>query len=135
MQDQLTKQVARLCELLKKDSDLQGDGLLDEGNDPALDNIDIMSDTSTQITAFTRYTMALSAVTTASSSHRSRNTTWRQANEKKKKEQKKKATGKKGTVYEESYLYESLQRLLKERLKAAQGEPDRTVNEIACTFY
>lgn len=124
MQEQLDKQVSRLGELLSK-NELTSDSLALEDNDGGLDNVDVMSDTSTQITQFTRYTAALSAHTSASSSHRSRNTAWRASNERKKKEQRKKDTGRKGSVYEENYLFDSLQRLLKDRLKEVQADVEK----------
>ncbi|KDN37370.1 IKI3-domain-containing protein [Tilletiaria anomala UBC 951] len=129
MQEQLTKQFARLCELLSK-AEESSDGLLLEEDNRGLDNIEVMSDTSTQITHFTRYTQALTSTTTASSSHRSRNTQWKAAKDKRKKEQKKKESGRKGSVYEENYLYESLQRLLKDRLKETQEDVERLALSI-----
>lgn len=40
----------------------------------------------------------------------------------KKKEERKKNAGKKGSIYEEDYLYESIQKLIKERLGGVQSE-------------
>lgn len=128
MSEQLNKQVARLLELLKKPPLAAGEegNFMDEEAVAALDNVEVMSDTSTQITQFTRYTAALSgAASTASSSHRSRNTSWRAAKQQRKKEKKHQQTGRKGTVHEENYLFESLQRLLKDRLKETQSEVER----------
>lgn len=123
MSEQLDKQVARLTELLHKPLLTAGEegNFLDDDAVAALDNVEVMSDTSTQITQFTRYTAALSgAASTVSSSHRSRNSSWRAAKQQRKKEKKHQQTGRKGTVHEENYLFDSLQRLLKDRLKETQ---------------
>ncbi len=124
MQEQLDKQVKRLVELLSTEKITAESMAFAEGGEGGAidDNIDVMSDTSTQITQFTRYTAALTAISSVSSSHRSRDTNWKQSKQKRKKEMKKKESGKKGSVYEENYLFESLQRLVKERLTEAQGE-------------
>lgn len=120
MTDQLQKQLARLAELREKKS--AAPAAFYGENDPALDNIDIQSDTSTQITQFTRYTKAPSHVGTMSSISATSKGTKRGEKRMKKKEEKKKAAGKKNSVYEEDYLYESLQKLLLERLGSLQDE-------------
>ncbi len=93
-------------------------------NDPALDNLDIMSDTSTQMTQFTRYTRAASIVSTQSSLATFSTKTGSRKKEAKlkKKAERQKAGGKKGTVFEEDYLYSSVQKLIKDRLGAVQAE-------------
>ncbi|CAO1627671.1 unnamed protein product [Parajaminaea phylloscopi] len=127
MADQLRKQMARLEELRTKKQEQPALFYDEEGAGAnCLDNIDVQSDTSTQITQFTRYTKAPSHAGTLSSisaSSRGTKTTNKKSERKmRKKEEKKKAGGKKGSVYEEDYLYESVQRLIKERLGEVQDE-------------
>ncbi|CAO1630884.1 unnamed protein product [Sympodiomycopsis kandeliae] len=129
MTDQLEKQLSRMKELREK-KESEPSAFYGE-NDPALDKIEIQSDTSTQITQFTRYTKAPSHVGTMSSiSATSKGTTKRGDKRLKKKEEKKKAAGKKGSVYEEDYLYESVQKLLLERLGNIQDEVSKLLSNL-----
>jgi len=130
MRDQMDKQVKRLAELRSKKAE-NPDAFYVE-NDPALDNVDIMTDTSTQITQFTRYTSvpSLASMSTSSgmtgmtsSTHKSKKT--------KRKEERKKNSGKKGSIYEEDYLFDSLQKLLREKLKGLQLEVSRLLPHLA----
>lgn len=127
MSEQLTKQMARLAELqVKKEAEPAAFYGEDGGGATGLDNVDVQSDTSTQITQFTRYTKAPTHAGTLSSisaSSRGTGITSKKHERKlKKKEEKKKASGKKGSVYEEDYLYESIQRLVKEKLGEVQDD-------------
>lgn len=128
MTDQLQKQLARLAELREKKS--SAPAAFYGENDTALDNIDIQSDTSTQITQFTRYTKAPSHVGTMSSISATSKGTKKAEKRLKKKEEKKKAAGKKGSIYEEDYLYDSLQKLLLERLGSVQDEVARLLPNL-----
>lgn len=131
MTEQLEKQMNRLKELREKKE--QEPELFHGENDAGLDNIDVQSDTSTQITQFTRYTKAPSHVGTLSSiSATSKGTNSKNKGERKmkKKEAKKQAAGKKGSIYEEDYLYDSLQKLLGERLGQVQEEAGRLLPNL-----
>lgn len=114
---QLTKQVQRLHELdAKRTQDPAAFYVEEESR--GLDNIDVMSDVS-QVTQFTRYTTATSVAPTMSTlSLGSKRSSRHKA--KAKKEEKKKNAGKKGSVYEEGYLHDSLQKLLQTRLGQLQ---------------
>ncbi|CAO3617850.1 unnamed protein product [Cunninghamella echinulata] len=100
---QFNKQTARLKELREKKPEIPQD----LPNDDTLDNIDMFSDTTSMYSQFTRYTQASSRVSTVSSSSRSS----RKSSKQKKREERKRARGKKGTVFEEEYLLNSLKRL------------------------
>lgn len=133
MKDQLGKQMSRLKELQVKKEEQPA---IFYGEDHArLDNIDLLSDASTQITQFTRYTKAPSHVGTLSSisvsSHGTGGTNKKVEMKMRKKEEKKKASGKKGSVYEEDYLYESMQQLIRERLGEVQEEASKILPNLA----
>ncbi|KAF6767348.1 IKI3 [Kalmanozyma brasiliensis GHG001] len=131
MSDQLTKQIDRIGELrLKRAQAPEGDFGED---DPALENVDIMSDTSTQMTQFTRYTRATTIATQSSLATFSTRSGSRKKEAKlRKKAERAKAGGKKGTVFEEDYLYESVQKLIKDRLGAAQKEVGKVLPQLFC---
>ncbi|CAO3599964.1 unnamed protein product [Absidia cylindrospora] len=74
-------------------------------NDDTLDNIDMFSDTTSMFSQFTRYTQASSRVSTVSSRAS------RKSSKQKKRDERKRAKGKKGTVFEEEYLVNSLKKL------------------------
>ncbi|AYO44803.1 Elongator complex protein 1 [Malassezia restricta CBS 7877] len=120
IEEQLSKQVARLFELdAKRTHDPAA--FYVEDDLPGMDNIDVMSDMS-QVTQFTRYTTATSvapSMSTLSLGSKSRQRA------KAKKEEKKKNAGKKGSIYEEGYLHESLQKLLHTRLGTLQQDTKR----------
>ncbi|CED83780.1 IkappaB kinase complex, IKAP component [Phaffia rhodozyma] len=125
IEEQMEKQVDRLQEL-KVLRTQQPDAFFMQ-DDPALENIDVMTD-ATQATAFTRYTVAPSTVLTrmtgmtgmtkASSSKRS-----------KRKNERKKAGGRKGTVDEEMYLLGSFSRLV-EKFKALIPDVTPVLNHL-----
>ncbi|PWN29335.1 IKI3-domain-containing protein [Jaminaea rosea] len=134
MSEQMSKQVARLAELRQRSEEqpgvFYGDG--DDGPAGAAADIDVQSDTSTQLTRFTRYTKAPTHAGTLSSLSA---TSQGDGSSKKGKKQKKKdamakASGKKGSVYEEDYLYESLRKLLNERLGAVQDDAARLIPNL-----
>lgn len=76
----------------------------------------------TRFTRFTRLT-GVTGVTGMTGASLVSGTTARSAVRAKlrKKEERKRATGKKGSVYEEDYLFVSLRKLLGDRLQALQG--------------
>ncbi|KAI8344065.1 IKI3 family-domain-containing protein [Chlamydoabsidia padenii] len=74
-------------------------------NDDTLDNIDMFSDTTSMFSQFTRYTQASSRVSTVSSRAS------RKSSKQKKRDERKRAKGKKGTVFEEEYLVNSLKKV------------------------
>lgn len=144
MSEQLHKQTARINDLFAANKRRQeeagqyaGDDDDNEGGPP--DNIDVQSDTSTQITRFTRYTKATSHAATLSSisasvltgggENRSRGSK-KKSKKEQLKEERKKASGKKGSAYEEDYLYDSLQRLVKDRLEATQDDVGRLIPQL-----
>ncbi|PWN23511.1 IKI3-domain-containing protein [Microstroma glucosiphilum] len=133
MSEQLSKQMVRLKELREKKEE-QPSAFYGEGDGAGLDNIDVQSDTSTQITQFTRYTKAPTHAGTMSSlsaTSKGGSSSTRKGEKKiKKREEKKKAVGKKGSVYEEDYLYESLGKLLGERLGGVQEEASRLLPNL-----
>ncbi|GAC97137.1 Pol II transcription elongation factor [Pseudozyma hubeiensis SY62] len=132
MGEQLSKQLDRIRELREKHA--LNDGFYGEENDPALDNLDIQSDTSTQMTQFTRYTRAASIASQQSSlaTFSTKSGSKKKSAKLKKKEERAKAGGKKGTVFEEDYLYTSVQKLIKERLAAVQTEAARLLPHLIC---
>ena len=113
MSDQLEKQVSRLIALDERRQEAPAAFL---GEDAVPDNIDVASDVSLA-TQFTRYTAATSAAQSMSTLSLSS-----RAGKKAAKEEKKKRSGRKGSIYEEDYLYESVQRLVGERLRGTQRD-------------
>ncbi|SPO43490.1 related to IKI3 - Subunit of RNA polymerase II elongator histone acetyltransferase complex [Moesziomyces antarcticus] len=133
MESQLSKQLDRIRELRDKRAAHPDGALYDGDNDPALDNLDIMSDTSTQMTQFTRYTRAASIVSQSSMATFSTKSGSRKKEAKlRKKAERQKAGGKKGTVFEEDYLYTSVQKLIKERLGSVQAEAAKLLPHLVC---
>ncbi|KAJ9121784.1 hypothetical protein QFC22_002406 [Naganishia vaughanmartiniae] len=99
MEGQLDKEVSRVAELIQKMAEDPESFFMIE-SEPAMENVDVMTEATTAVTGFTRYTVAQTAITgtsrtTAASRRKSR----------------KKATGRKGTVDEFEYLLSSMGRL------------------------
>ncbi|KAI3622987.1 ELP1 [Malassezia furfur] len=113
----LAQQTRRLAELDAKRDEAPAQYYPDDA--PGLEHIDMQSDTLSQLTQFTRYTAAPSVAESMSTLSLGTRATSR-SKAKQKKEQKKKLTGKKGSIYEESYLLDSVQKLLTTRLGALQ---------------
>ncbi|KAJ2385512.1 putative elongator complex protein 1 [Coemansia sp. RSA 2603] len=89
---------------------------LGEGNDgPLPDNIDVMSDTTSLASKFSTFT---GTVTNASS--RMTGSTARRISKNKRKEERRKVRGKKGSIYEESYLVDSISKLV-DRVRVNQS--------------
>ncbi|KAI1786336.1 IkappaB kinase complex IKAP component [Ganoderma leucocontextum] len=101
MRDQLRKQVNRVRELRVRKVE-EPDAFYGV-EDTDLHNVDVMTDISMAPTAFTRYTVAPSAVSKTSSKRSSRS---------KRKLERKVGSGRKGTVDEEEYLLKSVSKLV-----------------------
>ncbi|CEH13826.1 IkappaB kinase complex, IKAP component [Ceraceosorus bombacis] len=120
MHKQLDTTLVRMAELRRKKRESPEEFYPDDGPpDPEADG---RSDASTKISAlsrftrFTRFTASAAGSTSIAGSDMS-NLTAKQ----RKKEEKKRVTGKKGSVYEEDYLFESLKKLLGSRLREVQS--------------
>ncbi|EOA92129.1 putative elongator complex protein 1 [Exserohilum turcicum] len=125
MKGQLQAQVPRLKELrTKKAEDPMAfyEGMIDGGGDANIpDNISLApTDTTSGGTFMTRYTNQTGTVNT---------TTTRKTSKNKRREERKRARGKKGTVYEEEYLTNSIERLI-ERINSMQDEIQRLVEGL-----
>ncbi|KAF2004864.1 elongator complex protein 1 [Amniculicola lignicola CBS 123094] len=125
MKTQLLAQVPRLRDLrAKKEQDPSAfyDGLYDNGHDGNIpDNISLApTDTTSGGTFMTRYTQRSGTINT---------TTTRKTSKNKRREERKRAKGKKGTVYEEEYLTNSIERLI-ERLNGTGEEIERLVEGL-----
>jgi elongator complex protein 1 len=122
MKIQLQAQVPRLRDLrAKKAEDPLAffDGITEDANIP--DNVSLApTDTTSGGTFMTRYTNRTGTVNTQST---------RKTSKKKRQEERKRARGKKGTVYEEEYLTNSIERLI-ERINSMQGEITRLVEGL-----
>ncbi|KAL6706085.1 putative elongator complex protein 1 [Coniothyrium glycines] len=123
MKGQLLAQVPRLQELRKKkeeDPIAFFDGMDDNGaNIP--DNVSLApTDTTSGGTFMTRYTGQTGTVNTQTTRKTSKN---------KRREERKRARGKKGTVYEEEYLNNSIVRLI-ERINSMNDEIQRLVHGL-----
>ncbi|KAJ2461161.1 putative elongator complex protein 1 [Coemansia sp. RSA 2424] len=75
--------------------------------DGALDNIDVMSDTTSMASKFSTFS---ATITNASS--RMTGSTARRLSKNRRKEERRKVRGKKGSIYEEAYLVDSLSKLV-----------------------
>jgi elongator complex protein 1 len=125
MKGQLQAQVPRLKELrTKKAEDPMAfyEGMIDGPADTNIpDNISLApTDTTSGGTFMTRYTNQTGTVNT---------TTTRKTSKNKRREERKRARGKKGTVYEEEYLTNSIERLI-ERINTMQEEIQRLVEGL-----
>ncbi|KAI7891979.1 IKI3 family-domain-containing protein [Mucor mucedo] len=103
---QFHKQTARLVELRTRKPEQTMDNPM--ANDESLDNIDMFSDTTSMYSQFTRYTNASSRVSSVSSQGSAKT---RKTSKLRRKEERKRARGKKGTVFEEEYIINSLKKL------------------------
>jgi elongator complex protein 1 len=125
MKGQLLAQVPRLQDLRQKKAEdplafFEG---LDDNNAGANipDNISLApTDTTSGGTFMTRYTNQTGTVNTQATRKTSKN---------KRREERKRARGKKGTVYEEEYLTNSIERLI-ERINSMQDEIHRLVEGL-----
>lgn len=123
MKSQLLAQVPRLRELRQKRTEdplafFEG---IDDGGVNIPDNISLApTDTTSGGTFMTRYTNQTGTVNTQATRKTSKN---------KRREERKRARGKKGTVYEEEYLTNSIERLI-ERINSMQDEIQRLVEGL-----
>lgn len=136
MSEQLHKQLGRIRELREKRALAlaQGAHFYADENDAALDNLDVQSDTSTQMTQFTRYTRAASIASQQSSlaTFSTKSGSRKKQAKLNKKQERAKAGGKKGSIFEQDYLYTSVQKLLKDRLGAVQLEAAKLLPHLLC---
>ncbi|KAI8385764.1 IKI3 family-domain-containing protein [Blakeslea trispora] len=116
MMAQYHKQSARLVELRTRKPEQMVENPM--ANDESLDNIDMFSDTTSMYSQFTRYTNASSRVSSVSSQGSGKT---RKTSKLRKKEERKRARGKKGTVFEEEYIVNSIKKLIE---KASQMQTD-----------
>lgn len=122
---QLKAQVPRIAELRKKAREdplafYEGEvphGMMDVPDDVS---VAASSRVSTSASLFTRYTGKGGSVGTVGSN------VSRATSKNRKREEKKRARGRKGTVYEEEYLVNSVRRLV-ERVEGGKGEVERLV--------
>ncbi|KAF8925154.1 hypothetical protein BGZ58_001096 [Dissophora ornata] len=118
MQEQFDKQIKRLREVRdQKIEKALAEAAEDMAPDDGLDNVDMMSDTTSMASGFSRYTAANSVLSKSSQSSRSSQYTARL----KKRHDRKRARGKKGSAYEEEYLINSLRKLI---LRVDSTKPD-----------
>jgi elongator complex protein 1 len=123
MKGQLLAQVPRLQELRTKKAEdpmafFEG---MDDGAANIPDNISLApTDTTSGGTFMTRYTNQTGTVNTQATRKTSKN---------KRREERKRARGKKGTVYEEEYLTNSIERLI-ERINSMQDEIERLIEGL-----
>lgn len=125
LQEDLTKQVDRLKELkLARETNPemfflnQKEG--DEGSTP-LDGVDAMTEATTIFrTDYSRYTQGIQQTTQSVISSRSGRSSSK-SSKMRKKEAKKKASGKKGSVYEEEYLLNTLVKVSTQKLPDIQN--------------
>ncbi|KAI8099669.1 IKI3 family-domain-containing protein [Halteromyces radiatus] len=103
--EELTAQFNKQTERLKELREKKPEPTQVLPNDDTLDNIDMFSDTTSMFSQFTRYTQASSRVSTVSSRSS------RKSSRQRKRDERKRAKGKKGTIYEEEYLVNSLKKL------------------------
>ncbi len=125
---QLKAQVPRILELRKKALEdplgfYEGERL---GGDDIPDDISVAASSrlSTSASLFTRYSTGTAATGKTGETGGSRAT--QQHRNRRKREEKKRARGRKGTVYEQEYLVNSVRRLV-ERVERARAEVNRLV--------
>ncbi|KAL1924120.1 uncharacterized protein VTP21DRAFT_7155 [Calcarisporiella thermophila] len=102
MKEQFEKQTSRLQEIRKKKAEEP-----ELPPDDSLDNVDILSDTTSMVSQFTRYTAVTTTTQLSSASGKSG-----KSSKSRRREERKKLRGKKGSIYEEEYLVDSLRRLM-----------------------
>ncbi|KAF9164239.1 hypothetical protein DFQ26_001667 [Actinomortierella ambigua] len=115
MKEQLEKQIKRLAEVrelrIKKmlaEQQQAAAAAGEMGHEDMLDNVDMMSDTTSMASGFSRYTKANTVGTRNTSSSRQSAYTARL----RRRQERKRQTGKKGSIFEEEYLIGSLRKLI-----------------------
>ncbi|KAK0704943.1 IKI3 family-domain-containing protein [Lasiosphaeris hirsuta] len=126
---QIKAQVPRIAELRKKareDPLAFYEGEYGHGGMDIPDDVSVAASSrlSTSASLFTRYTGKGGSVGTVGSN------VSRATSKNRKREEKKRARGRKGTVYEEEYLVNSVRRLV-ERVESTEGEVERLVFGLA----
>ena len=133
---QLRAQVPRIAELRRKAAEDPlafyegerpgGGGGGDDDDDMIPDNVSVAASSrlSTSASLFTRYTGKAGSTGTAGTG------VSRATSKNRRREEKKRARGRKGTVYEEEYLANSVRRLV-ERVEGARGDMERLVFALA----
>ncbi|KAJ1675513.1 putative elongator complex protein 1 [Spiromyces aspiralis] len=105
----LNEKLRRLKELRAKPALMSAMDLF-TAPDENLDNVDVKSDTTSMASVFTTFT----GTTTAANSHLTGGTRRTvRTTKNSRREKRKKIRGKKGTIYEESYLIDSIRRMIK----------------------
>ncbi|KAL8292997.1 hypothetical protein RQP46_000691 [Phenoliferia psychrophenolica] len=113
LMDQVQKQVERLAELKERRDANPSQYFCLDNPMSAMDNVELQPDGASDAgTAFTRYTTAGNSVATSQVSSGT--------SKSKRRGLLKKAAGKKGSIYEESYLLKSLKKSLEDKLKDFQ---------------
>ncbi|KAL7317602.1 putative elongator complex protein 1 [Mucor circinelloides] len=126
---QFHKQSARLVELRTKKPEVNIENPM--ANDESLDNIDMFSDTTSMYSQFTRYTNASSRVSSVSSQGSSKS---RKTSKLRKKEERKRARGKKGSVFEEEYIVNSVKKLI-EKASTMQNDLGNLIRALVPFEY
>ncbi|KAJ2403251.1 putative elongator complex protein 1 [Coemansia sp. RSA 2559] len=104
--------VERLRELRAKPLEV----LVEQHMERAVPDVDVMSDTASMASQFSTFT-----ATVSNASSRMTGSTARRISKSKRKEERKRVRGKKGSIYEESYLVDSISKLI-DRVRAAQTQ-------------
>ncbi|KAJ1942211.1 putative elongator complex protein 1, partial [Kickxella alabastrina] len=113
IREALASKCARLREVRSTPLEMIVDQILAMANNdgscsgPLPDNIDVMSDTTSMASRFSSFT-----ATETNASSRMTGSTARRISKNRKKEEKRKVRGKKGSIYEESYLVDSISKLV-----------------------
>ncbi|KAJ1664171.1 putative elongator complex protein 1 [Coemansia sp. RSA 1813] len=102
--------VERLRELRAKPLEV----LIEQNMERAVQDVDVMSDTASMASQFSTFT-----ATVSNASSRMTGSTVRRISKSRRKEERKRVRGKKGSIYEESYLVDSISKLIN-RVRAAQ---------------
>ncbi|KAJ2831078.1 putative elongator complex protein 1 [Coemansia furcata] len=111
----LTAKLERLREVRATPLEvLAAAGMPPEENDGNLDNIDVMSDTTSMASKFSTFSA------TVTNMSRMTGSTARRISKNRKKEERRKVRGKKGSIYEEAYLVDSLAKLV-DRVRVHQA--------------
>ncbi|KAI9478143.1 MAG: IKI3 family-domain-containing protein [Benjaminiella poitrasii] len=131
MMTQFQKQSTRLLELRTRQPEPAQMNPM--ANDESLDNIDMFSDTTSMYSQFTRYTSASSRVSSMSSSTQG-SARSRKTSKLRKREERKRARGKKGTVFEEEYIVNSIKKLI-EKACSMQNELGSLVRALVPFDY
>ncbi|KAJ3362869.1 hypothetical protein GGF32_005270 [Allomyces javanicus] len=98
--------------------------------DPALNNVDLMSDTTSMMSTFTGLTLATMTASVTSSRASGRSKTGKQ----KRKAERKRHAGKKGSIFEEEYLIDSARRIMDRAIDARRDVHALLVAQVRFGF-